>query len=117
MNPASIAQVGEQPSPAFVFPSSHASLRSILPLPHVAAQACVVPDADRQTGSRVQVREQPDASPKNVPFGPLQPAGNALSLVPQSQASFASLTPFPQADFVQVLLPPAGPEHCAPGST
>ena len=87
------------------------------PLPQAVAHACVFPDGSRQLGSLVQVFEQPDPSPKNRPFGPLQPVGNVTLLVPQSQPSLPSFTPLPQTDAAQVLLPPAAPVQVAPGST
>src|SRR5262245_37553411 len=114
MNPASSVQVGEQPSPAAVLPSSQGSPVSTLPLPHEVVHACVAPPALRHDGSLVQVFEQPLASPKNAPFGPLQPFGRPVLLVPQSQASVPSLTPLPHAALVQTL---GVPVQVAPGST
>ena len=78
------------------------------------AQACVV-EPVRQVGSFVQVLEQPDASPKNRPFGPAQPVGHGpVVLVPQSQPSFPSFTPLPQVAPTQTL---GVPVHEAPTST
>src|SRR4051794_12287528 len=76
IKPASTLQSFEHPSLSKRLPSSQASfvpsgLVSTAPLPHAVAQACVFPEASRQLGSAVQVFEQPDASPKNRPFGPL----------------------------------------------
>src|SRR5687768_7186928 len=96
MKPASSVHVGEQPSPAAWLPSSQASVPSTLPFPQVMAHACVAPVALRQLGSFVHVFEQPLASPKNRPFGPLQPVGYVALSVPQSQPSFPSLMPLPQ---------------------
>src|SRR6187399_288661 len=90
MKPASSVHVGEQPSPAAWLPSSQASSPSTLPLPHVMAHACVTPAALRQLGSLVHVFEQPVASPKNRPLGPLQPVGYIALSVPQSQPSLPS---------------------------
>lgn len=39
VNPDSVVHVAEQPSPAVVFPSSQASVPSIVPFPQVAAAA------------------------------------------------------------------------------
>src|SRR5262245_44236058 len=111
VKPPSMVQVGEQPSPGSRLPSSQASPISTLPLPQVTAQAWVTPADVRQTGSLVQVFEQPVASPKNRPFGPLQsappgpcPAGYGAALfVPQSQPSVPSLLPLPQIAAVQTL--------------
>src|SRR5262245_41961762 len=75
MKPASIWQPEEQPSPELLLPSSQISPGSMLPLPQLVAHACVAPVALRQAGSLVHVFVQPVASPKNTPFGPLQPVG------------------------------------------
>src|SRR5437763_6945347 len=72
MKPDSTLHVLEQPSLSNRLPSSQSSPISSAPLPQAVAQACVLPDESRQLGSAVQVFEQPDASPKNNPFGPLQ---------------------------------------------
>ena len=114
MKPASSAHVSEQPSPEMLLRSSHASPGSTRPSPQTAAHACVTPAAERQPGSGVHVLEQPVPSPKNVPFGPLQRAGKAVSLVPQSQASRPSITPLPHTAWEQTL---GAPVHVAPGST
>src|SRR5262245_40981742 len=121
MNPLSTMQVGEQPSPASLLPSSQSSPISMLPLPQVVEQACVTPAEVRQVGSFVQVLEQPVASPKNRPFGPLQPVGYGPSLfVPQSPPSFPSFMPLPQ--MAALHIPGAGPPgadfgQVEPGST
>ena len=68
----------------------------------------------RQLGSLVQVFEQPVASPKNRPFGPLQPVGHGpVMLVPQSQPSLPSFMPLPQMEALQTL---GMPVQLAPGS-
>src|SRR5579862_1179518 len=54
VHPGSTVQVGLQPSPAAVLPSSHSSVSSTIPSPQTAVQ---VPP--RQWGSIVQVCEQP----------------------------------------------------------
>src|SRR5262245_1822415 len=104
MNPASTVHVTEQPSPGLVLPSSQSSPSSMLPLPQLTAQACVLPEASRQLGSRVQVVVQPVASPRSTPLGPLQPDGHGpLLLEPQSQASLPSFMPLPQTLTLQTL--------------
>ena len=113
MKPPSSVQVFEQPSPSSRLPSSQASPISTAPLPQLMAHAPVVAPV-RQLGSLVQVFEQPDASPKNRPFGPAQPAGHgAVRLVPQSQPSLPSFMPLPQMDALQTL---GMPVQLAPGS-
>src|SRR5580765_5885677 len=122
VNPPSTLQSGPHPSLGSRFPSSHSSPLSTLPLPQVTAQAWVAPAAVRQDGSLVQVFEQPVASPKKRPFGPLQsappgpwPAGYGAALfVPQSQPSVPSFLPLPQIDAVQTLGVPV--LQVAPGS-
>ena len=96
LNPASIWQVDEQPSPLTALPSSQVSPVSMLPFPQLVEQACVLPAELRQVGSLVQVLEQPVPSPLKRPFGPVHPTGNVVGLVPQSQASPDSFTPLPQ---------------------
>ena len=65
VNPASTLQADEQPSPLTMLPSSQSSPVSTLALPQLVSQARVVtvPVPERQTGSCVQVFEQPVASP------------------------------------------------------
>src|SRR5688572_18852525 len=96
MMPAYGVHVGEEALAEAWLTSAQASVPSTLPMPQVMAHACVAPVALRQLGSFVQVFEQPLASPKNRPFGPLQPVGYIALSVPQSQPSFPSLTPLPQ---------------------
>src|SRR4051812_3849080 len=120
MNPPSSVQSFAQPSPESLLPSSHCSPVSTAPLPQVIAHAWFLPELSRQLGSFVQVFEQPLASPKNRPFGPLQPVGTFAGSVPQSQPSLPSFTPLPQT--VPMHLPGAGaPDvvfgQVAPGST
>src|SRR3954452_24249634 len=103
MKPASRVQVFEHPSPSSRLPSSQPSPVSTDPLPQLIAQACVVAPV-RQEGSCVHVFEQPLASPKNNPFGPLQPVGHGpVRLVPQSQPSLPSFIPLPQMEALQTL--------------
>ena len=104
VNPDSRVQVDEQPSPETVFPSSHCSPFSTFPFPQTVLQACVPQDpvVSRQTGSLVQVLEQPVPSPLKRPFGPVQPEGKVVKLVPQSQASPASTMPLPQIAMVHI---------------
>src|SRR5690242_6008256 len=61
LNPGSIVQVGEQPSPALVLPSSHASVPfgSLMPSPHDDVHAPCV-----QSGSFTQKGVQP--SPRSL---------------------------------------------------
>jgi hypothetical protein len=60
-----------------------------------------MPLVPRQTGSFVQVFEQPVPSPLNKPFGPVQLVGHGpVKLVPQSQPSFPSVFPFPHTGTV-----------------
>jgi hypothetical protein len=63
VNPLSIWQVDEQPSPLTRLPSSHASPGSTLPSPQAVVQAWVLPLPSKQFGSFVQVFEQPLPSP------------------------------------------------------
>ena len=114
LNPASIWQLAEHPSPLLWLPSSQLSPISMLPFPQLAAQAWVLPAELRQIGSLVQVFEQPVPSPLKRPLGPPQPLGKLVALVPQSQASPASFTPFPQTALVHD--PGPVPEQVAPGS-
>ena len=44
--PASVVQVGEHPSPAFVFPSSHCSSDSVVPFPQTAGFLLALHDTD-----------------------------------------------------------------------
>ena len=67
---------------------------------------CRAECAARQIGSLVQVFEQPVPSPLKRPLGPVQPRGNVVGSVPQSQASPASLMPLPQMAVVHI--PAAG---------
>src|SRR3954470_18882418 len=103
MKPISSVQVFEQPSPLSRLPSSHSSPVSTEPLPQLTAHACVVAPV-RQEGSCVHVFEQPVASPKNNPFGPLHPVGQGPTrLVPQSQPSLPSFMLLPQMEALQTL--------------
>src|SRR5215471_836702 len=92
VNPGSIVQVGEQPSPATVLPSSHAS-PTTMPSPHFDTH-----DAPAQLGSLRQSSEQPSN-------------GRAL---PSSQLSVPSITPSPHFVGVQTL---GAPLHLKPIST
>src|SRR4051794_35797530 len=73
MKPLSLLQSFEQPSPLFRLPSSQSSPASMLPLPQLVLQACVLPLAGavvpvpRQIGSFVQVFEHPVPSPTKRP--------------------------------------------------
>ena len=67
----------------------------------------------RQVGSLVQVLEQPVPSPLKRPLGPVQPEGNFVGSVPQSQPSPASFTPLPQMAVVH--FPGAGAPEPAVG--
>src|SRR3954452_5829162 len=96
VNPASFLHVSEQPSPLTALPSSQSSPISMLPFPQLVEQACVLPWALRHVGSLVQVLEHPVRSPLKRPLGPVQPVGNLVGSVPQSQASPASCMELPQ---------------------
>ncbi len=113
VKPSSTLQVEEQPSPLTWLPSSQSSPVSMLPFPQLVEQACVFPEALRQVGSLVQVFEQPEPSPLKRPFGPVQPVGNLVVSVPQSQPSPASFTPLPQMETLHTL---GVPVQVAPGS-
>src|SRR5215471_15944393 len=92
VNPGSIVQVGEHPSPETLLPSSHAS-PTTMPSPHFDTH-----DAPVQSGSRRQSSEQPSN-------------GRAL---PSSQLSVPSMTPSPHFVGVQTL---GLPLHFQPIST
>src|SRR5262247_334812 len=92
VNPGSIVQVAEHPSPATLLPSSHGS-PTTMPSPHFDTQ-----DAPAQSGSPRQSLEQPSK-------------GRAL---PSSQLSVPSTTPSPHVVGVQAL---GLPVHFQPIST
>src|ERR1022692_600038 len=117
VKPFSNMHVCEHPSLSATLPSSHSSPASRFPFPQLAAHAWVV-EPVRQTGSLVQVLEQPLPSPLKRPFGPVQPVGKGgVSLVPQSQPSLPVCLPSPQTATVQTLFIPAGGlGQLAPGS-
>ena len=76
VNPASMVQVDEQPSPDRLLPSSHCSPVSRMPSPHLPVHA---PDP-AQAGSTWQVDEQPSNG----------------TVLPSSQPSAPSFLPSPQ---------------------
>src|SRR5262245_25901029 len=92
VNPGSMVQVGEHPSPATLLPSSHASATT-MPSPHFDTH-----DAPEHPGSLRQSSEQPSN-------------GRAL---PSSQVSVPSTTPSPHFVGVQAL---GLPLHFQPIST
>src|SRR5579862_7196772 len=92
VNPGSILQSDEQPSPFTVLPSSHClpSPVRIKPLPHTLVQA---PPAAAHLGSRRQNGEQP----------------SPVTSLPSSHCSEPSTLPFPHTVVVHVV----GPLHIA----
>src|SRR5215471_11836401 len=92
VNPGSIVQVAEHPSPETVLPSSHAS-PTTMPSPHFDTH-----DAPEQSGSLRQSSEQPSNG----------------KVLPSSQLSVPSILPSPHTVGVQTL---GAPLHFQPIST
>jgi hypothetical protein len=99
VNPVSIAQSAEQPSPETTLLSSHCSVPAFLPSPHTGVQ-CEGEPKQTKPGSTAHSGEQP--SPE--------------TLLLSSQRSGPTMRPSPQT-VMQALLPPVCPMQVQPVST